>query len=57
MIKDALASMSEEERQALIDQDLGWKHPARIAQRWIATALFVLGIVANVVFVFSWLRQ
>lgn len=71
LVRDSLASMSEEERRALIDQDLGWRHPGRVAQRWIAGGLFVVGsiwavslvlslfilvgIVANVIFIFGWL--
>lgn len=66
-----VATLSEEERRALIDQSLGWKHPGRIAQRWIAGILFALGscwavilvislflivgIVPNMIFIFGWL--
>jgi len=66
-----LDRLSEEERLGLLDREMGWGHPGRVAQRWIAGVLFVtgsvwavilvlsvfllVGIAVNVVFMFGWL--
>lgn len=68
---DSLSALSEEERGSLVNQVSRWSHPGRIAQRWIAGFLFLLGcicavylilsifvlvgIAINVVFIFGWL--
>lgn len=68
---DSLEALSEEERGAMMNQVSRWSHPGRIAQRWIAGFLFLLGsiwavllilslfvlvgIAFNVFFVFGWL--
>lgn len=68
---EAIDGLSEEERMALLDREMGWGHPGRKVQRVIAGILFALGsiwavilflsifllvgIFLSVVFMFGWL--